>query len=448
MKIRYWTSFSKRKNSTAQPSGGTEIDVTLKQGTSLENPTFILSLSNAHNIVYVKAFDHYYFVSDVIYVHNQTFEVVCSQDVLATYKGAITGSQQYVLRSAVDYDIKIPDSNVSMRAEQTVNDTGGAVSNLSAQGLYALTVANEKASSGYACTYILDASGMRALAVYLNSTITDSVADWFAVRYKSVFDAIISCVWIPISISAVGFGKCTTSNIFLGNTDTGISALQLTDITPLKCESALTNLTWKYNDFRMAGPYTKASLYIPLYGCIDVNPLDIIDGLELESYVDCITGDTTTYLLGKNGTSTKLVSTLNYNIGVNCALSQTIQGGAGTITSLASAGASAIGGNAFGVISGLAGAAFDAFHTNVSTKGSISGRSMISVLAMGLTVYYMETTDPAELVTTHGRPCMGYRSLSDLSGYTLCSNAQISISGPDEDRVAIEAFMNGGFYLE
>lgn len=448
MKITYWTSFSKRKNSTLQPSAGTEIDVTLKQGTSLENPTFILSAASAFNIVYVKAFDHYYFVSDVVYVHNNTFEIACNQDVLATYKSDITGSQQYVLRSASNYDVKVPDSNVSMRVEQSVVDTGGAVSNLSAAGLYALTVANDQSASGYACTYILDASGMRALATYLNSTITDSVADWFAVRYKSVFDAITSCVWIPISISAVGLGKCATGNIYLGNTDTGISALKLTDITPLKCESALTSLTWKYNDFRMASPYTKASLYIPLYGCIDVNPLDIISGVELESYVDCITGDITTYLMGKNGTSTKLISTLNYNIGVNCALSQTIQGGAGTITSLAHAGISAVSGNALGAISGLAGAAFDAFHTNVSTKGSVSGRSMISILAMGLTVYYMETTDPADLLSTHGRPCMNYLTLSTLSGFTQCSNAQISISGPDEDRVAIEGFMNGGFYIE
>lgn len=448
MTIKYWTSFSKRKNSTKQPTGGTQIDVNLKAGTSLENPVFILSAADAFNIVYVQAFGHYYFVSDVRHINNNVTEVSCTQDVLATYKSVITGSQQYVLRSASDYDVKIPDSNVSMRAEQSVVDTGGAVSNLSTQGLYALTVANEKASSGYACTYILDASGMRALAVYLNSTITDSLADWFAVRYKSVFDAIISCVWIPVSISAVGLGKCATENIFLGNTDTGISALKLADITPLKCESALVNLTWKYNDFRMAGPYTKVSLYVPLYGCVDVNPLDIIDGVELESYVDCITGDVTTYLLGKNGANTKLISTLNYNIGVNCALSQTIQGGAGTITSLASAAVSAAGGNAYGALSGLAGAAFDAFHTNVSVKGSVSGRSMISVLAMGLTVYYMETTDPAELLNTHGRPCMGYRTLSALSGFTQCSNAQISISGPDEDRVAIENFMNGGFYLE
>lgn len=448
MKITYWTYFSKRKNSTAQPSSGTEIDVTLKQGTSLENPTFILSLASAFDIVYVKAFDHYYFVSDIVYVHNNTFEVACSQDVLATYKSAITSSQQYVLRSASDYDVKVPDSDVSLRIEQTVDDTGGAVSNLSAPGLYALTVANDQSASGYACTYILDASGMRALATYLNSTITDSVADWFAVRYKSVFDAIISCVWIPISISVVGLGKCTTDNIYLGNTDTGISALKLTDITPLKCYTALVNLTWKYSDFRMASPYTKVSLYIPLYGCVDVNPLDIIDGVELESYVDCITGDTTTYLIGRNGSNNRLISTLNYSIGVNCALSQTIQGGAGTITSLVGATASAVSGNALGALSGLAGAAFDAFHTNVSTKGSISGRSMISVLAMGITVYYMETTDPADLLSTHGRPCMKSRSLSGLSGFTQCSNAQISISGPDEDRVAIETFMNNGFYIE
>ena len=99
MTIKTWSGFSKRKNSTKQPTGGTSVTAFLKEGTSIENPTFTLS-GNNFTVDYVEAFGHYYFVKDIVSIRNNLIEIECVQDVLATYKSAIIGSSQYVIRSA------------------------------------------------------------------------------------------------------------------------------------------------------------------------------------------------------------------------------------------------------------------------------------------------------------------------------------------------------------
>ena len=43
MNIKVWSNFSKRKNSTKQPTGGSTITVTLKDQCSILSPVFILS---------------------------------------------------------------------------------------------------------------------------------------------------------------------------------------------------------------------------------------------------------------------------------------------------------------------------------------------------------------------------------------------------------------------
>ena len=65
MNINVWSNFTKRRNSTAQPTGGTQKTVYLKEQTSIEHPSFILAEPLA-NYNYVQAFGNYYFVTDVI----------------------------------------------------------------------------------------------------------------------------------------------------------------------------------------------------------------------------------------------------------------------------------------------------------------------------------------------------------------------------------------------
>ena len=60
-------TFSKRENSTAQPSTGTDFYCVLKQPTSIINPTLEISASDitGYNYAYIAAFGRYYFMKDI-----------------------------------------------------------------------------------------------------------------------------------------------------------------------------------------------------------------------------------------------------------------------------------------------------------------------------------------------------------------------------------------------
>ena len=104
MQVTFYSSFSKKINSTKVPSGtgteaGTTKTVVLKNPTSVLSPVFILT---GYDLSYnfVKWGSRYYFVNDIIIVHNDVAEYHCSTDVLATYKTVIGASTQYVTRAA------------------------------------------------------------------------------------------------------------------------------------------------------------------------------------------------------------------------------------------------------------------------------------------------------------------------------------------------------------
>ena len=64
------------------------MTVNLKEGTSIEKPTFLLR-GDLFSCNYVQAFNHYYFVDDIKSVRNGLTEIDCSMDVLATFKTEI-----------------------------------------------------------------------------------------------------------------------------------------------------------------------------------------------------------------------------------------------------------------------------------------------------------------------------------------------------------------------
>lgn len=116
MNIEVWNNFSKRKNSTKQPTadGRYIISVVLKENTSIENPSFILSTPWT-DIVYVKARGNYYFVRDVINLNAHQCQIDCVMDELATHKTEVLYSSQYVARSSSNYDVMIADPSVVVK---------------------------------------------------------------------------------------------------------------------------------------------------------------------------------------------------------------------------------------------------------------------------------------------------------------------------------------------
>ena len=86
-------TFSKRKNSTGRPSGGSSNNIYIKDPSSVLNPQIMLETSNptAYNYCYIPTFDRYYFISDWISDHGM-WQANCVVDVLASWKNSINSS--------------------------------------------------------------------------------------------------------------------------------------------------------------------------------------------------------------------------------------------------------------------------------------------------------------------------------------------------------------------
>ena len=106
-------SFSKRKNSTKQPNTGTQVGVNLKSPTSKYNPTFIIGNTNPLPYTYLKWEDRYYYIDDIRFIRDHYYELVCSLDVLATYKANVLATSAYVAYSSSNYNENLLDSRIS-----------------------------------------------------------------------------------------------------------------------------------------------------------------------------------------------------------------------------------------------------------------------------------------------------------------------------------------------
>ena len=316
----FYTDFKKRKNSTKQPTGGTSKTFTLKEGTSIEKPVFLLN-SNTFNYNYVNAFGHYYFVDDVKSVRNNLIEVSCSMDVLATYKSDIGSYQAFVERAASSYDPWLPDQSLAMTPYCDVSENSGSAG-LSSVGCFAVSVINTKGSgAGFTTTYIMDTSNVEALANYVNTDWGSAAADilgWLQATFLKTANSIISCIWLPVSTGTVA----ALSNVSYEVVEVGVDAIPSVHGYRLTgtCIAHFTGPSISMptpqfpNDFRSYPPYTVYKIYIPGYGMLDLNKADFPYGVAPDIDVDISTGDTWCYL----ETGTTRIATVHYNLGVQC----------------------------------------------------------------------------------------------------------------------------------
>lgn len=100
---------NKSYNSTKQLLVGTEIEVKLKESTSLKNPVFILTSDfiNVKKFNAVRYGDFYYTIKDIVYVTNNICELHCELDKLATFKDYVKNSSGYMTyaTSIKSYDL-------------------------------------------------------------------------------------------------------------------------------------------------------------------------------------------------------------------------------------------------------------------------------------------------------------------------------------------------------
>lgn len=93
-------------------STGTDFTCLLKDNTSLLRPTiYVTSSSNlaGFNYMYISDFGRYYFIDDIVSVHNNQWKISGHVDVLETYATAILANSAVVRRQALQYNLYLDD---------------------------------------------------------------------------------------------------------------------------------------------------------------------------------------------------------------------------------------------------------------------------------------------------------------------------------------------------
>ena len=134
MQITLYTNFSKKRNSTKQPTGtGTQADVVFKDGCSIDNPVFLIN-GVALGVNYLWFNGRYYFVDDIVLGNNNIYELHCSIDVLATWRSYIGSYNAFIERSDSSYDTKVNDRLLSSTQQITGSSVGTTAVGLNCTG--------------------------------------------------------------------------------------------------------------------------------------------------------------------------------------------------------------------------------------------------------------------------------------------------------------------------
>lgn len=465
-----FTNFKKRINSTKQPSISNAItynNVFLKAPTSRENPTFIITPVN-YNLNYIKWDDHYYFVTDIVVGNKDIMEVSCHQDVLATYKTDIGNLSAYVEYSGSNNNIWIPDKRLTV-SDDVITKTESSAEIFGNTGTVILTTAGKDlppsqgvaAQVGFTNIYGLTLSNAKQLANYLYDTDIKSDLERF---FTSPFDAIVSAMYVPISLSTTG------TTVFVGKHNTNIEAggLQQSVLTAYS-QGYDVDIPWRYNDWRDFAPYSVMTMYLPFYGVVqlDQSKLKGQSSISITRNVDASTGE-----LNYMATAGSWKANYKCDVGVPLAIAQIstnkvkgiTEGGVGVVgAGIGIAAATSTVGKVAAVVGGVTAVgagAVEFFQEDASSKGGNGGfASLRHILAAGqdtskrkisITLYSHKfgVSDPANINSVQGRPLFEKKTINTLSGYVQCAGASVNISGTDGDKQEVNQYLNSGFYYE
>ena len=461
-------NFSKRKNSTKQPviTTWTEYECSFKKPTSARNPVVELATNiHSYDYAYIDDFNRYYYVTDVISLHNGLTQYALACDSMASHKTEIGSTPARIAFSSTGYDKWLPDPRICVSTDNVYFDQSTANSGFKGNEDHYIVVTNSLDGINY---YFMDFANLVYLMINLNDV---SLAAQFRNLFSNPFDAVLNCFWLPYDLSPasvlgsvqnVKVGAWTLDGSGGTTATSGKSLLpQYIDISNGQYTTVSVDIPYKWQDFRDITPYVNAWLYLPGVGQIDINLSDFIDSqhVNINAKMDVWTGDVIYRIMNDNA---HVVKTIGFSAAANIPLSATAvntRGALSALSGVASYGAVAAGaiaagasvaGPALGLIASAAGVALNSTARSASIKGDYTGRSDFADPNYTLTIMVKDTEDPtsASYIAQKGRPVCETHAISNHSGYVQCDDASVIMSGYDWERDEINGYLNSGFFYE
>lgn len=446
MVIECYSGFTKKPNSTKQPSGGTVKEVRLKDNCSVLNPVFLLTGYNlSHN--YVRWGSRYYYISDIVIVGNELAEYHCTTDALATFKTDIGASSQYVVRSASAYDGKVMDNKYPTIAD--TDESHIALTGISSlidvnSGTYVMGLKSKETASGVAF-YALTAAQLSDFVQFLYSDTWLTATDVSTTLQKMLidpFDYIISINWYPFTISG------TARPVYFGFWDwTGHTMQEIPEANRIKSfvhtGSLPSHPQVARGSYLNAYPYTKIDVDLYAFGRFPIDPNRFLDDRSIVTTigVDLYTGVGTVRVTGTSGTIYEACATCSIPI----QLSQVKNDFTRPLVSAAAAGVAIATENYVGASGAIADVVHSSMHqvTSIGAVGSISAYAY-NPPQISCVFYRVASEDQAQI----GRPLMEVRQLSSLSGFIQCEGADVDLAASPAEKTEIITALNEGFYYE
>lgn len=464
MTVTFYASFSKRRNSTKQPSGSSQGfgSVRLKEGTSMMKPVFLLSQVNWH-WNYASWDSRYYYVIDIVSQGNEYFEIHCELDVLATFKTQIGNYSTLISRAASDQNYDVVDSIYPAKTRPTTKRT-----QIASDGIFTTNQSEGTFLLGAMGTLGLDFYAFNAfqfnnfcyqafpsLGVSMSQWVARSLAEAPAGGINAVLSSIVLLKWLPIKYSLISSQLTSVTTVQLGCLEVTAPAGKISGDIAYR----ILSKTISFPDRDDAGargrwlylpPYANYSVYIPPFGQIAIDGSYLISsGLELSAdiMVEMMTGNVTLrlyYGIGYSGP--KMVGVYNTNVGVDLKSGGVGANAGGVLAGIAGAVASYYEKDYAGVAASIGSAVKSAIPQPYQTGGGVSG----PVADLGQNWYaYATYFDPIdENQAELGRPLAEVKTISTLSGFVQCADAKLAIPGHAEEMVEVNTLLNSGIFYE
>lgn len=473
--------FSKRANSTLQPVNltGVELACDLKQPTSYKNPVFTFFVEDAFPWNYLQWDNWYYFITDVISVRNDLWEVHCKLDVLATYKTEIGQTSAFVLYDTAP-NSELVDSRLSQITSATTNtnfdtlDFGlGAFVMLGIVGQSSVNLWGVDAGTASTLlneinnwmdrTNLLpipdppEISGFDDVVEAMESLIETMgvVAHNLTTGVRTLIstgrapDCIKSALLLPLPVSAF---PGSSSKIYLGEYPTNKSGVKISQTARISRNVHIA-IPWQASDWRRNDAYTKIYVSLPYIGTVSYPASQLMgaDSLGIE------------YQVTVNGAIVAEVSANGQRIGRysgNCASNYMVgasninplSGMAGLLGGAASAAGVALASNPAGMVgataAGIMGAINGAQYLPTCVGGAGGGAWTDSWTATVTVVYHNTNVDPSSVSGAIGTPAMAVKTIGTLSGFVQTRAASVNASCYEDVRREINGLMDGGFFYE
>jgi len=480
MTAKFYT-FSKRENSTKQPTGGAQYNILLKDDCSITNPVITLSGPNPrqYNYAYIQDFGRYYFVNDWVCNHNGLWTAHLSVDVLATYKTEIGASTEYVLRSASQFDGDIIDSLYPTKPAITSTHSTPVQPFTAGTMRFIVGIINDVSTAkiGALTYYVLTSLQFGALlnfmfgnadyAAWIDPSTGQVVDDSYAKAQFNPIQYITECFAIPYvpqdAISGVPLHFGWYIPVVSGTT----LAAPAIDPSHMIWDLASHNHTRaNHPDAATRGNYLNGAPFTQLYLkagpfgeiIIDSNLIQNNTGISLDikgDFMGQMIMDITSY--GGEGAG-KFISRERANVKMPFPIAQVNNNPIqfySSFLSMIPSGAAMIGSIATGNVIGALGSAVQIESGVMSATKAMAGQvqksGAQSAIIEAFQSFYMvtKTSLVCDDDNVHrGRPLCKPVQISTLSGYILVSDADLEISGTYEENQKVKGYMNSGFYYE